>query len=289
VDSFLNSLASGLIVGSLYAIMAVGLTILYGVSHVFNFAHGHVAVVAAYLVWFVAVRLGLSLPVGVVAALLAMVVLGLVAYWGAIRSLLKRAEWGFGTLLFTLGLAILAEYALLELFGPRVKSVPQVLRGSVRLWFGRLTLNDLFLIAASLVLMVLIGAFLKRTITGQAMRAVAQSLPGAQIVGIDIDRIYAATFIFAFVMTGISGALLGTKTYMTPHIGWEWMIKGFVIVAFGGLGSVPGAIVAAFLLGVVEALVTLYLGAIWIWPAWLVTFIVALWLRPQGILGGRSV
>jgi branched-chain amino acid transport system permease protein len=67
------------------------------------------------------------------------------------------------------------------------------------------------------------------------------------------------------------------------------MIKGFVIVAFGGLGSVPGAIVAAFLLGVVEALVTLYLGAIWIWPAWLVTFIVALWLRPQGILGGRSV
>lgn len=289
MDAFLNSLASGLIVGSLYAIMAVGLTILYGVSHVFNFAHGHVAVVAAYLVWFVAVRLGLSLPVGIVAALLVMVVLGLATYWGAIRSLLKRAEWGFGTLLFTLGLAILAEYALLELFGPRVKSVPQVLGGSVRLWFGRLMLNDLFLIAASVALMVLVGTFLKRTITGQAMRAVAQSLPGAQVVGIDIDRIYAATFIFAFVITGVSGALLGTKTFMTPHIGWEWMIKGFVIVAFGGLGSVPGAIVAAFLLGVVEALVTLYLGAIWIWPAWLLTFIVALWLRPQGILGRRSV
>ncbi|GBC86167.1 High-affinity branched-chain amino acid transport system permease protein LivH [bacterium HR12] len=288
MDAFLNSLASGLIVGSLYAIMAMGLTILYGVSHVFNFAHGHVAVVAAYLVWFAAVRLGLALPVGVAAALLVMVVLALATYWGAIRGLLRRSEWGFGTLLFTLGLAILAEYALLELFGPRVKSVPAVLPGSVRLWFGRLALNDLFLITASVVLMVLVGAFLKRTLTGQAMRAVAQSLPGAQVVGIDIDRIYGATFIFAFVMTGLSGVLLGTKTYMTPHIGWEWMIKGFVIVAFGGLGSVPGAIVAAFLLGVVEALVTLYLGAIWIWPAWLVTFIVALWLRPQGILGGRS-
>ncbi len=288
MDALLNSLASGLIVGSLYAIMAMGLTILYGVSHVFNFAHGHVAVVAAYLVWFAAVRLGLALPVGVAAALLVMVVLALATYWGAIRGLLRRSEWGFGTLLFTLGLAILAEYALLELFGPRVKSVPAVLPGSVRLWFGRLALNDLFLITASVVLMVLVGAFLKRTLTGQAMRAVAQSLPGAQVVGIDIDRIYGATFIFAFVMTGLSGVLLGTKTYMTPHIGWEWMIKGFVIVAFGGLGSVPGAIVAAFLLGVVEALVTLYLGAIWIWPAWLVTFIVALWLRPQGILGGRS-
>jgi branched-chain amino acid transport system permease protein len=289
VDAFLNSLASGLIVGSLYAIMAVGLTILYGVSHVFNFAHGHVAVVAAYLAWFVAVQLGLSLPAGIAVALVAMVGLGLVMYWTGIRSLLRRAEWGFGTLLFTLGLAILAEYLLLELFGPRVKSVPQFAGGSLRFWFGRVTLNDLVLIAASLLLMTLIGTFLKQTITGQAMRAVAQSLPGAQIVGIDIDRIYAYTFVFAFVMTGASGILLGTKTYMTPHIGWEWMIKGFVIVAFGGLGNVPGAIVAAFLLGVVEALVTLYLGAIWIWPAWLVTFIVALWLRPQGILGGRSV
>lgn len=288
MDAFLNSLTSGLIVGSLYAIMAMGLTILYGVSHVFNFAHGHVAVVAAYLVWFVADRLGLSLPVGIVAALLVMIALAAGTYWGAIRGLLRRSEWAFGTLLFTLGLAILAEYALLELFGPRVKSVPAVLRGSVRLWFGRLTLNDLFLIAASVILMLLVGAFLKRTLTGQAMRAVAQSLPGAQVVGIDIDRIYAATFVFAFVMTGLSGVLLGTKTYMTPHIGWEWMIKGFVIVAFGGLGSVPGAILAAFLLGVVEALVTLFLGAIWIWPAWLVTFIVALWIRPEGILGGRS-
>ncbi len=288
MDAFLNSFTSGLIVGSLYAIMAVGLTILYGVSHVFNFAHGHVAVVSAYLVWLVADQLGLPLPVAVAAGLAVMLVLALAVYWGGIRSLLRRPEWGFGTLLFTLGLAILVEYALLELFGPRVKSVPQVVRGTLRLWFGRLALNDLFLIAAAVVLMALVGAFLKRTMTGQAMRAVAQSLPGAQVVGIDIDRIYAVTFVFAFATTGLSGILLGTKTYMTPHIGWEWMIKGFVIVAFGGLGSVPGAIAAAFVLGVVEALVTLYLGAIWIWPAWLVTFIVALWLRPQGILGGRT-
>jgi branched-chain amino acid transport system permease protein len=160
--------------------------------------------------------------------------------------------------------------------------------GSVRLWFGRLTWQDISLVLISVAIVVLISLFLKRTTIGQAMRAVAQSVPGARIVGIDIDRIYGVTFAFAFVLTGVSGILLGTKSFMTPHVGWEWMIKGFIIVAFGGLGNVLGAIVAAFVLGIVEALVTLYLGTIWIWPAWLLTFVLALWLRPQGILGGRA-
>jgi branched-chain amino acid transport system permease protein len=127
-----------------------------------------------------------------------------------------------------------------------------------------------------------------RTTLGQAMRAVATSVAGARIVGIDIDRIFGATFALAFVLTGISGILLGTKSFMTPHIGWEWMIKGFIIVTFGGLGNILGAIVAAFALGVIEAIVTLYAGTLWIWPAWLATFILTLSLRPQGILGGRT-
>ncbi len=288
MDSFLNSTASGLILGSLYATMAIGLTIIYGVSHVFNFAHGHMAVIGAYITWFVMIQLGLGLGPGIVATELFMVVFGWLLYQFTIRYLLRRKEWGFATLLFTLGLAILLEYGMLQVFGPRVKSVPVFFTGTVRLWFGRLSWNDIALVGISISLIVLISVFLKRTTVGQAMRAVAQSVPGAQIVGIDIDRIFGYTFAFAFVMTGLSGILLGTKSFMTPHIGWEWMIKGFIIVSFGGLGNVLGAIVAAFALGTIEALVTLYAGAIWIWPAWLLTFILALWLRPQGILGGRA-
>ncbi len=288
MDAFFNSMASGLILGSLYATMAIGLTIIYGVSHVFNFAHGHMAVVAAYITWFVMIQLGMGLGLGIVAAVAFMVVLGWLLYQLPIRHLLRRKEWGFATLLFTLGFAIFIEFALLELFGPRVKSVPTFFEGSVRLWFGRLSWQDIALVLISVTIIVLINVFLKRTTIGQAMRAVAQSAPGARIVGIDIDRIYGFTFAFAFILTGLSGILLGTKSFMTPHVGWEWMIKGFIIVAFGGLGNVLGAIVAAFALGSVEALVTLYAGAIWIWPAWLLIFILALWLRPQGILGGRT-
>ncbi len=289
MDAFLNSTTSGLILGSLYALMAIGLTIVYGVSHVFNFAHGHVAVIGAYVTWFLMTKLGMALGLGIAVTLASMAAFGWLLYLLTIRYLVRRKEWGFATLLFTLGLAILVEYGLLQVFGPRVKSVPVFFRGSVRLWFGRVGWNDFAMIVISVVIILLIGTFLKRTTTGQAMRAVAQSVPGARIVGIDIDRIFGITFAFAFVMTGISGILLGTKSFMTPHVGWEWMIKGFIIVTFGGLGNVPGAILAAFALGIIEALVTLYAGPLWIWPAWLVTFILALSFRPQGILGGRAV
>lgn len=288
MDAFANAVLSGLIIGSLYASMAVGLTVVYGVSHVFNFAHGHTAVLGAYVTWLVMVQIGASLGAGVAATILIMAAFGWLLYQAAIRSLLRRSQWAFGTLVFTLGLAILMEYAMLEGFGPRVKSIPAFFSGSFRLWFGRVAWHDVSMIVLSTSLILLLRLFLKKTSLGQAMRAVATSVTGARIVGIDINRVYGATFALAFSMTGISGVLLGTKAFMTPHIGWEWMIKGFIIVAFGGLGNVLGAIVAAFSLGVLESLVTLYAGTLWIWPSWLLVFIVTLTLRPQGILGGRT-
>jgi branched-chain amino acid transport system permease protein len=288
VDAFLNAVMSGIIIGSLYATMAVGLTVVYGVSHVFNFAHGHVAVFGAYVTWLLIVDYGVGLGVGVIGMAVLLPIFGWLLYQLTIKSLLRRSQWVFGTLLFTLGLAILMEYGLLEFFGPRVKSIPVFASGSVRLWFGVLAWHDVVVIVLSIALIVLLRIFLAKTTFGQAMRAVATSVPGARIVGMDIDRVFGATFALAFLITGFSGVLLGTKSYMTPHIGWEWMIKGFIIVTFGGLGNVMGAIVAAFALGVIESLVTLYAGAIWIWPAWLIVFIVALSVRPQGILGGRA-
>jgi branched-chain amino acid transport system permease protein len=278
-------------VGSLYAIMAIGLTIIYGVSHVFNFAHGHVAVIGAYITWLI-VGLGVGLPFGLLGgfagAIAFMVVFGWLLYRVSIRYLLRREGSEFATLLFTLGLAISLEFLLLQLFGPRVKSVPLFTKGSFRLPWGRIGLHQIVLIILSIAIIVGLSIFLKRTRTGLAMRAVASSVPGARIVGIDIDRIFGRTFALAFSLTGVSGVLLGSTVFMTPHIGWEWMIKGFIIVTFGGLGNVLGAIVAAFTLGIVESLVTLYAGTLWIWPAWLLLFVLVLSIRPQGILGGRA-
>ena len=222
MDAFFNSLTSGLILGSLYATMAIGLTIVYGVSHVFNFAHGHVAVIGAYITWFLMIQLGASLGLGIAASVAFMVVLGWLVYQLPIRHLLRRKEWGFATLLFTLGLAIMIEYSLLQLFGPRVKSVPTFFKGSVRLWFGRVSWQDIALVVISVAIIVLISLFLKRTTIGQAMRAVAQSVSGARIVGIDIDRVYGFTFAFAFVPACV-GAAPGPGDYQEAY---EELIRG---------------------------------------------------------------
>lgn len=288
MDAILGAAWSGLVVGGLYATMAIGLTVIYGVSHVFNFAHGHIAVFGAYLAWLGITTLNAPLGVAIAGAVAVMAAFGWVLYQLTIRSLLKRAEWGFATLLFTLGAAILLEWGMLELFGPRVKSIPVFVEGRADIGPVTISLNDVALMGLAVLIIVGLWTFLNRSPLGRAMRAVATSVQGARIVGIDIDRIYGATFVLAFAVTAVSGILLGTKSFMTPHIGWEWMIKGFIIVTFGGLGNVPGAIVAAIVLGLIEAFVTLGFGTLWVWPAWLATFIIALWLRPQGILGGRA-
>lgn len=289
MESFGNALVSGLISASLYAIMALGLTIIYGVSRVFNFGHGIVAVVGAYITWLFLTDVGIGLVPSVLVSLLIMLVFGWVLYRLTISPLLKKPDWEFSTVLFMLGVGILLENITLQLFGPRVKSMPEFFEGSLKLGFVRINWHEVGLILVAVVTVAILNIFFKRTRMGQAMRAVAQSIDGARVVGIDIERIFGYTFGLAFVVTGFSGVLLATKYYMTPHIGWEWMIKGFVIVSLGGLGSTTGAIYAAAILGTVEALTTLYLGAIWVWPIWFTMFVIILLIRPQGILGGRMM
>lgn len=287
----MSTIVSGITLGSLYASMAVGLTIIYGVSHVFNFAHGHIAVVGAYLAWLVlgtGIPFAVGLPLGAATAVVVLAALGWLTYRFAVQRLLARDTADFSTLLFTLGLAILTQFVLLEAFGPRVKSIPTFTDATLRTSFGRIGLHETIVLLIALALIGAVGGFLQVTTTGRAMRAVSESVSGARIVGINVHRIFGATFAFAFAVTGLSGILLGSTVFMTPHIGWEWMIKGFIIITFGGLGKIQGAVLAAFVLGLVEAFVTLYAGALWIWPAWFALFAFALAVRPQGILGGRA-
>jgi branched-chain amino acid transport system permease protein len=289
MDSWINAIISGLISGSLYAATALGMTIIYGVSRVFNFAHGIVAVAGAYLAWLL---LGQgeqsSLLLGIVFSAVVMYFFGVVVFRTTINPLIKKPGWDISTVLFLLGGGILLENVLLQIFGPRVKSIPVIVEGSLKLGPIEITWNDLILMVTVITSIILLNIFFKFTRTGQAMRSVAQSIPGAKVVGIDIDKIFGLTFGLAFAVTGFSGVLLSTKYFLNPHIGWEWMVKGFVIVAFGGLGSTNGAIIAGFILGIVEAIVTLKLGAIWVWPIWFIIFMVTLLIRPQGILGGRQ-
>jgi len=289
MNSFLNAIISGLISGSLYAATALGLTIIYGVSRVFNFAHGIVAVMGAYLAWTILSNGGhLNLLLGIAVSLVVMYIFGMLVYRFTMNPLMKKPGWDISTVLFLLGGGILLENLLLQVYGPRVKSIPVLVDGTLRLGTVGIQWNDLILIVIAVAGIVVLNLFFKYTRTGQAMQSTAQSIPGAKVVGVDIEKIFSLTFGLAFAVTGLSGVLLSTKYFLNPHIGWEWMVKGFVIVSFGGLGSTNGAIFAGLVLGIVEAIVTLYLSAIWVWPIWFAIFMVVLLIRPQGILGGRA-
>jgi branched-chain amino acid transport system permease protein len=288
MENIINALVSGLVSGSLYAIMALGLTIIYGISRVFNFGHGIVAVLGGYFTWMFFSKTGLPFSVSIICMLPMMYLLGWLVYRYAIRPLMGKPNAEFSTVLFMLGLGIMLENIILQLFGPRVKAVPELVEGSVMLGLIKIKTHEISLIIIVCLGIIILTQFFKQTRMGQAMRAVAQSIPGAGVVGINIEKIFGYTFGLAFMVTGLSGALLASKYFMTPHIGWDWMVKGFVIVAFGGMGSIPGAVLGALVLGLAEALTTLSFGALWVWPIWFVMFLVLLLLRPQGLVGGRT-
>jgi len=289
MNSLMNALVSGLISGSLYAIMALGMSIIYGVSHVFNFGHGVIAVMGGYFAWSALTKLGLGIIPSTLVSMVIMAGLGWILYRLAMSRLLKNDNWEFAVVIFTLGLGVLLENILLQFYGPRVKAIDPFFEGALKLGTVQVNWHDLSLMLAVLLSVVLLNLFFTYTRMGQAMLAVAQSLEGARVVGINVDKIFGYTFALAFLVTGFSGVLLSTKYYMTPHIGWDFMSRGFVIVAFGGLGSLSGAVLAALILGIVEGLATLYLGSVWVWPVWFVVFMVILLIRPQGILGGRTI
>jgi branched-chain amino acid transport system permease protein len=269
--------------------MALGLTISYGVARVFNFAHGILAVLGAYITWLFLTQMGISMIPCLFLTFIITFLFGLVLYKVAIDPLLKQPNWEYLTIIFLLGFAVFLDNILLQIFGARAKYIPPLFEDAVEIGFVRITWHEVSLLVIIIVSFSILQVFLKKTYVGQAMRAVSQEMNGARVVGINVKRTFGLAFALAIAVTGVSGALLGTKYYVDQYVGWDWLGKGFVIVVLGGLGNANGAVYAAFILGAVEALTTLYLGSVWVWPVWFALFLGILLLKPEGIAGGRKL
>jgi len=284
-----NALLSGIIVGSLYGAMAMGLTIIYGVVRVFNFGHGSMSVLGGYFALLILTQAGMGLIPAIIGSLIIMFFLGLLLFKSTLSFLLKKPDWEFSSIIFLLGLAILIENLVQQFFGPRVKAIPKFFDGGIELGFLRIKWHDLSLLILVIAFVIALNLFLRRTWIGQAMRAVAQEITGARVVGININKTFGFAFALATAATGLGGILLATRYYLTPNIGWDWMFRGFIIVVFGGLGSATGAIYAAFILGITEAIISLYISQLWVWPIWFLIFVCVLVVRPQGLFGERTI
>lgn len=231
---------------------------------------------------------GLGLGLSVILSCIVMFIFGLVLYRFAISFLVSKPNWEISSVIFLLGLGILMENLILQVFGPRVKEIPILFTDAFEFGYIRINHHDVMLMVFVVVFVLGLNLFFSRTWLGKSIRAVAQDIDGAKVVGINSNRTLSLAFGLAAAVTGLAGVLLATKYYLTPQIGWDWMFKGFIIVVFGGLGTISGAIYAGLIMGLIESLITLYGSQPWVWPAWFVIFLFVLLIKPEGLFGRKS-
>ncbi|NIS70506.1 MAG: hypothetical protein GTO12_16645 [Proteobacteria bacterium] len=284
IRALVDVLISGITNGSVYAVMAVGMALVYGVTKVFNFAYGSFYSMGGYLAWvFFGAKLGY--PFVFVAVIPTLFLVGLATEKYAVRPLRKRPDWEMTALMVTLGLALFLDNLYLVSFGPFVKSLPLLVEGQIAFGGFIVATQDITIFFIALSIMVTFMLFLERNRLGMAVRAVAQNMTGAKIVGIATDRVFGFTFAISAVLVGTAGILLAPKYFVSPLGGWTILVKAWVITALGGMGSIKGSLYAAFILGIVEALVGWQLGFTWTLFAWFAVLLLTLVIRPQGLLG----
>lgn len=286
-NSLVNVLISGIILGSLYAVMSMGLTLIYGIGRIFNFAQGAFILWGGYIMWLLSIKWHLPFWISFVAAAIILFVFGYVIDKVLLYPLRKKPEYdyGLGALLVTLGIAIAASNAGDLIFGTRIKTIDKVATGFVK--FGEFTIpyHDIAIFVIAVGILVALEIFLRKTTIGTALRGVSQDPVGAKVVGMNLDGLYALTFALSAFLGAIAGILLAPKLFIAPFVGWETLFKAVIIVIFGGLGSIKGTLMSAFILGILEALVSMYLGMFWVQPMWFILLVVVLFIRPRGLFG----
>ena len=280
------ALLNGLMTGAVYALVAVGLTLVYGVLHIINFAHGAIlsaAMFAAYFAW----ASGIDPYVAVLALAPAFFALG----YATQRFLISPAshDEDQNILLVTLGLSVVIENLLLTAFSSDTRSidVPYAF-ASIDLGFAFLPLPRVIAFIVSAVMALILFWFLRHTYTGRAIRAVAKERLGATLMGIDVPHLYAVTFGIGAACLAIAACLLLPSFYVNPRVGEAYVLVAFTVVVFGGMGSVAGALIGGLVIGMIESLTGLFFGDSLGQLGIFVLFIAMLLLRPQGLFGARA-
>ena len=283
----LDQIVTGLLTGLIYGLMALGLSVIFGVMRIVNFAHGEMAVVAMYAAWAASRYLGLDPLLALLPIAALMFCAGYLVQRGLIQPFVSRPDYMQFILLISVAL-ILTNGALL-IFGPEARGI-QVDYAFDSYEIGPLLIDKVRLLAAGAALAItgLLLAFFRLTLTGKAIRAAADNRTGAQVIGLDIGKLYAVTFGIGTAALGAAGVLMALLNDAIPRLGPELTLLSFVIVIVGGLGSMVGALAGGVLIGVSEALAGTLLQ-----PSLKSMFsygllVLILLFRPQGLLGERS-
>jgi branched-chain amino acid transport system permease protein len=276
---------NGLLIGGIYTLVASGLTLIYGVLHIINFAHGSLLMLAMFGVYFLLTKLGVDPYLSLLVMVPAMFALGYVLYRGLIGKLAQGKDENI--LLITLGLSILIENLALMFFKGDTRTI-SVSYSDRMVELGPLLLSfpKIVSFVAAMVLCALLGLFIQRTDTGKAIRAVAKERMGARLVGIDVDRVFAISYGIGLATLGAAACLLMPIFYVSPTTGHVFVMVAFTVVVLGGMGSFFGAIVGGLIVGLTESFGGLFLGESLGQIGISLIFILILLFRPQGLFGG---
>jgi branched-chain amino acid transport system permease protein len=280
-------IAGGLLLGAVYALFSSGLTLIWGMMNVVNFAHGDFVMLGMYVAFVVWKLMGGGPAAAVPLAALVLATLGIVCYFALIRHVMRGPM--LAQILGTFGLALLLRYSAFWYFGANYQTLPDTLIGGT-LELGPVRIEASRLLAGIVALVVTAGLhlLLTRSTLGSRMLAVSEDPAAAELMGIRPERMQAAAWALAAGATGIAGALMADFFYIAPTVGETLAIVAFVTVSLGGFGSVPGALIAGLLIGVIESLSAYEIGAVYKDIVVYALFVAVLWLRPQGLLGKAS-
>ena len=258
---FLSYLISGISLGSVYAIIALGYTMVYGIAKMLNFAHGDVIMVGGYISFIMSYNLGLNIWLSLVIAMAVCTVLGVVIEALAYKPL--RQAPSLAVLITAIGVSYLLQNAALLIFGANPKSYTPILDGQVELFDGQLKISyvTILTVAACIVIAVALTLFTGKTKMGKAMRACSEDKAAAQIMGINVNRTISLTFAIGSALAAVAGVLLCSfSPSLMPTTGSMPGIKAFTAAVFGGIGSIPGAFLGGILLGIIESLAKAYIS-----------------------------
>jgi len=285
LDRLVQALYSGVLNGSVYGLMAIGLTLIWGSLRMLNLAHGALYIAGAYIAYGVLGGLALPVPVTFALAVGGAALVGLFIQLILINPILEKPGRDSAALIATLAASIIVQSTILLIFGGQTKQLPPVVDGGFKVGTTLISYQGLVVIGAAVVCLLLMTIFLRASRLGLAIRAISQNMDAAKLMGIPIVPAFVVVMVISAALAGLAGVLLGSILFFTPSGGFTPMLMAMVVTIFGGLGSVGGTIWAAYIIGLMESFLAVYVGPSWALPGIFLFMIAMLVIRPNGLLG----
>ena len=283
---FFQQTINGIMVGSVYALVALGLTLEYGILNIPNFAHGVLYTVGAYLTFLVVVSLGFNYWIAILCAMAALAIIGMVVHRLVYRPLVNAPH--LNSFIAAIGLIFMFKAAMLLIWGPDFKRYPPINDTMVNIFGTIVTTQRILIVLITIILIVILNLFIKKTMAGMTIQALAQDREGALLAGINVERVETLVFAVGSAMAAVAAALISPIFLVYNTMGDFVILKAFVIIILGGMGSIPGAIIGGYIIGLVESLGGAYLSTDYNELIAFAILIGVLAIKPTGLFGARS-